>query len=118
MGRDLSQLNGESQLAISVTFRHTEATEALKKYATDKVSQRVKKYIHGVADVQIVLVVEKLDHIAEVHVRGKGVDAVAKAVTGDLYSAIDKLVDVLETQLRKHKDKMVTQRHHVEEITF
>src|SRR5690606_15625009 len=106
-------------LNISVTFRHTESTEALKKYATDKIRQRVQKYVHAPADVHIVLAVEKLDHIAEVHIIRKGVNNTAKAVTGDLYSAIDKLVDTIETQLRRQKERMVSQRHQViEEIAL
>lgn len=108
--------SGSNELKVSVTFRHTESTDSLKKFAIEKITHKINKYVHSPATVHIILAVEKLDHFAEVHITGKNIDMVAKATTGDLYSAIDKLVDTLETQLRKHKDKQVTSRHHVEEF--
>lgn len=102
------------ELTVAVTFRHTESTTALKTYATDKITQRVVKYVHGVATANIILSVEKLDHFAEVHLVSKGIDVVAKATTGDLYSAIDKLGDTLEAQLRKIKEKTVSHRGQAE----
>ncbi|HMO18701.1 MAG TPA: ribosome-associated translation inhibitor RaiA [Oligoflexia bacterium] len=104
------------ELNVSVTFRHTDPTEALKKYSTDKVIQRVSKYFHSSGDIRIVLSVEKMDHLVEVHLVGKGIDLVAKATTEDLYSSIDKVVDILEGQLRKQKDKVVkSHRSHIPE---
>ena len=119
MSKDVRRTTVPEELNMSVTFRHTESTEALKRYATEKVAQRVQKYVHAPADVQIILEVKKLDHIAEVHINCRGVRNTAKAVTGNLYSAIDKLADTLETQLRRQKDRMVSQRHQVvEELAF
>lgn len=108
MGKD-KRMNAE--LIVSVTFRHTEATESIKKYASEKITQRIKKYIKGTSNAHIILSVEKLEHFAEVHVTARNIDMVAKVSTGDLYSSIDKLVDTLEAQLRKHKDKQVRGRH-------
>ena len=53
------------------------------------------------------LTVEKRDHIVEVQVHSKGFDAAAKAITEDLYSATDKVVDALHAQLRKQKERLV-----------
>lgn len=113
MGKD-KRMN--SELIVSVTFRHTEATDSIKNYASEKITQRIKKYIRGTANAHIILTVEKLEHFAEVHVTARNLDVVAKVSTGDLYSAIDKLVDTLEAQLRKHKDKQVRSRHMVPEF--
>jgi putative sigma-54 modulation protein len=101
-------------LTASVTFRHTESTAAIKNYAIEKVTQRVAKYVHGAATANIILSVEKLEQLAEVHLVAKGLDIMAKATTNDLYSAIDKLADTLEAQLRKIKEKSLSQRGHVE----
>ena len=111
MNKDVNATNGSTGLTVSVTFRHTESTESIKKYAIDKVTQRIQKYIHTTLDAHIILSVEKLDHSVEVHLTSKNIDQVSKASTGDLYSAIDKVVDVMEGQLRKHKEKQITQRH-------
>ena len=84
-----------------------ESTDALKKYVTEKMTQCVRKYASYDADVHAVLSVEKRDHIAEVNVRSKGLTASAKAVTVDLYSAIDKVVDTIHAQLRKKKERLL-----------
>ncbi len=95
---------------IAVTFRHTEPTAALKSYAADKLLNCLKKYVLYDADVQVVLSVEKRDHVAEVQVKSKGYDVAAKAVTADLYSSIDKVSDTLVTQLRKRKERIKTRK--------
>lgn len=97
----------DAPINIAVTFRHTESTEALKQHAHEKISACLKKYVGHPADVQVVLLVEKRDHIAEVTVHSKGHDAHAKAVTVDLYSAIDKVSDMIDSQLRKQKERTI-----------
>lgn len=98
----------ENSYNISVTFRHTDSTDALKSYAQDKVTQTLKKYVHNQsADVRVILSVEKRDHVVEVVVQSKGHDVSAKATQEDLYAAIDKVVDVLAKQLRRQKEKSV-----------
>lgn len=99
----------EPIMSVSVTFRHTEPTDSIKNYATDKILSKVKKFINGSADIDIILTVEKVDHTVEVRVGGKsGIDIDTKATTENLYSAIDKVTDTLDALLRKHKDKMVS----------
>ncbi len=104
--------NNNPELNVSVTFRHTESTEALKSYADEKVSHMLAKYLVHNAEAHVVLSVEKRDHTAEVKVYSKGHDVSAKATTGDLYSAIDKVVDIIATLIKKQKEKMLTQKHH------
>jgi len=101
-----------SDFNVSVTFRHTESTEALKSYATEKLTHCAAKYIHGNADINVVLWVEKRDHIVEVRLKSKDFDIASKAITEDLYSAIDKVVDVLEAQIRKQKGRIRDHKHH------
>ena len=97
-------------LNFNVTFRHTESTPALKTYAIDKVDHCVRKYLTHDGDIKVILAVEKRDHSVEVVLHSKGHEATATASTHDLYSAVDKVVDALEAQLRKQKDKN-TQHH-------
>ncbi len=103
----MSKTNAE--INVTVTFRHTDATEALKTFVTDKLVQCIKKYVNHNTDVRAVLSVEKRDHSVEVHIRSKGFEISAKEVTDDLYSATDAVVDNLHAQLRKQKERM-TQR--------
>ena len=99
------------ELNISVTFRHTEPTEALKTYATEKIAHMLSKYLVHNADVRVTLSVEKRDQLAEVVVHSKGCDVSAKSVTADLYSSIDKVVDTLSALIKKQKEKMLSQKH-------
>lgn len=99
--------NENVPIKISVTFRQTEPTEALKTYATEKLTLVLKKYVRHETDVKVVLSVQKRDHIAEVLVHSKGYDASGSATTVDLYAAIDKVVDTISEQLRRQKDKTV-----------
>jgi putative sigma-54 modulation protein len=94
------------ELNLSVTFRHTESTAALKSYAEEKLTHCLEKYLHGPADVHMILSVEKRDHTAEVTLHSKSYDIVATGTTTDLYAAIDKVIDNLATQLRKKKEKI------------
>ena len=99
------------QINVSVTFRKTESTSALKKYATEKVTSRIKKYVISDSEVHIILSVKKQDHIAEVRfTSAQRYDVSVKAVTEDLYSAIDKVVDNLVAQMRKQKEKLLSHK--------
>ena len=107
-----SRNDSEPKINITVTFRHTEPTPALKSYAIEKISHCTGKYIHGIsADIQIILSVEKRDHSAEVNLKAKEFEVSSKAVTEDLYSAIDKVVDTVESQIRKQKERLRSHKH-------
>lgn len=99
------------EIAVTVTFRHVESTPALKQYAEEKITHSLQKFINHETSVHIILAIEKDDHIAEAKFHSKVYDIFGKAVTGDLYSSIDKLVDNLESQLRKQKDRIANHKH-------
>jgi putative sigma-54 modulation protein len=93
-------------MRVNVTFRHMDNTEALRHYAEEKL-QRIKKYLYSPADISVVLSVEKHRHIAEVIINAEKMTIKGKEATDDMYSAIDKVVEKVEKQAKKHKDKMV-----------
>jgi len=92
------------EINVSVTFRHTEPTDALKNYATEKFVHMLEKFVVSDSDVHVILSVEKRDHVAEARVSSKRFDISGKGTTEDLYSAIDKAVDIVATQVRKQKE--------------
>ncbi len=92
-------------MQVNVTFRHMESSEALKNYAEQK-SQRLEKYLGEPAEIHWVLSVEKIRHIAEATIVAKDLSIKAQEETEEMYSAIDLLVDKLEKQVRKHKEKV------------
>lgn len=89
---------------ITITGRHVEVTPALKKYATDKM-ERMDKYSSRIIDANIILTVEKYRHIAEITVLVGGTRINGKEATEDMYSSIDKVLEKVERQLRRHKEK-------------
>lgn len=95
---------------VNIAFRNTEATDALKKYASEKLNNCLKKFIQTDTEAHVVLKVEKNRHIAEIAFNTGGAEFAASEESTDLYASIDALVDTVTTQLRKHKEKM--QKHH------
>jgi putative sigma-54 modulation protein len=97
---------------ITVTFRHTDPIESLRAYAEEKVS-KIKKYLDVPLEANIVLTVEKFRHIADVSLSVNGTPIKAVEETGDMYSAIDQVMDKIENRVKKHISKI---RDHRQEI--
>ena len=98
---------------ITVTFRHTEPIESLKAYAEEKVS-KIKKYLDFPAEAHVVLTVEKFRHQADVTLGVNGTWIKGVEETGDMYSAIDQVMDKIETQLKRYLGK--TRSHRSESL--
>lgn len=96
-------------MRINVTFRHMEATDALREHAEKRV-RRVAKYVHRPIDAHVILSVVKRRHIAEVVLNADRTTMTAKEETGDLYSAIDLASDKLEHRARKHTEKITNHK--------
>lgn len=93
-------------MRVNVTFRHMESSEPVRSYVEEKL-MRVKKYIDEPVDAQVALSVEKkIRHKIEVMLTAKGITIKAAEQTEDMYAAIDGVVDKLESQLKRYKDKI------------
>ncbi|MGA2191835.1 MAG: ribosome-associated translation inhibitor RaiA [Nitrospirota bacterium] len=90
---------------ITVTGRHMDMTDALKTYVVEKVG-KVEKYLPDGAEAQVVLSVEKFRHKAEVQIKVNGVVIQATEETEAMYSSIDKVMDKIDRQVRKYKEKL------------
>lgn len=95
---------------LNVSGHHLELTPAIRTYVREKF-ERVTRHFDHVIDAHVILSVDKLLQKAEVtlHVRGK--DIHAECTNADLYAAIDLLVDKLDRQVIKYKDKMNAKPH-------
>jgi putative sigma-54 modulation protein len=96
-------------MQTSVTFKNLEPSEHLKSYVTEKLN-RFDKLLDNPAEAGVVLVVEKHRHIAEVNISGDRMSINGKEETGDMYSAIDMVLDKLEKQLKRSKQKIRERR--------
>ena len=90
-------------MQISITGNKIDVTEPIKEYAVERL-QKIKKYVDN-ANATLVLSVEKHRHIAEVTINYSGGSSHSSVETKDMYSAIDKLMDKVEKQFRKVKEK-------------
>ena len=79
-------------MEVNITARHLELTPALREYAEKRLMQ-VKKYTAKVTTVHIILNVEKDRHIAEVILNISRNKINASAIAGDMYAAIDIVMD-------------------------
>lgn len=90
---------------IIVNGRHLEITPALKSYAEEKIG-RFDKYVSNITEAVVTLSVEKYRHKAEVLLKVNGSKIQAEGKTDEVYSAIDQVVEKLEKQIVKYKEKM------------
>jgi len=95
---------------LNVSGHHLEVTPALRDYVRDKLG-RVTRHFDHVIDAHVVLSVDKLRQKAEVtlHVRGKDIHCACEEQ--DLYAAIDLMIDKLDRQVLKYKDKRQEKIH-------
>ncbi len=95
---------------FNFTFRNTDASDAVKDYATEKLTISLKKFIHQDVDAHVILDVEKRRQIAELSVHCYGQDFNCKEESESMYKSLDAIVEKISKQLRRHKDK-VTDHH-------
>ena len=96
-------------MKINLTGHHVELTDPLREYVNSKMD-RLERHFDHVTDTHVVLSVEKLRHKAEATMHLTGVKIFADAEQDIMYAAFDSLVDKLDRQVKKHKEKMTD--HH------
>ena len=96
-------------MQTSVTFKNLDPTDTLKSYVRDKLD-RFDRYLDNPAEANVVLLVEKFRHIAEININGDRLTINGKEETNDMYSAIDMVLDKLEKQIKKNKQKIRERR--------
>ncbi len=96
-------------MQTSVTFKNLDPSDHLKSYVGDKLD-RFDKFLDNPAEANVVLAVEKFRHIAEINISGDRLTINGKEETVDMYSAIDMVLDKLEKQIKKNKEKIRERR--------
>ena len=92
-------------MQINISGHHVEVTPPLRQYVLNKLD-RLQRHFDQITNTEVTLIVEKLVQKAEATVRVSGADLFANAESEDMYAAIDLLVDKLDRQLIKHKEKI------------
>ena len=92
-------------MQLNVSGHHVEVTESMRGYVEQKI-ERIERHFDIVSGVHCILSVEKLRHKAEAKVNFNGGTIFAETTEDDMYAAIDGLIDKLDRQVRKYKEKL------------
>lgn len=92
-------------MQINLTGHHVEITDSLRNYVDTKFSKLERHFDH-ISNVHVILNVEKLNQKAEATMHLSGAEVFASSENEDMYAAIDSMVDKLDRQVIKHKEKL------------
>ncbi|MCO4321424.1 ribosome hibernation promoting factor [Aliidiomarina quisquiliarum] len=92
-------------MQINLTGHHVDITDALRNYVDTKFAKLERHFDH-ITNVHVVLNVEKLRQKAEATLHVSGGELFATSEHEDMYAAIDGLIDKLDRQVIKHKEKL------------
>lgn len=96
-------------MQINLTGHHVDVTDSMKDYVNSKF-ERIERHFDHVIDVHVILTVEKMEQKAEATLNLGGKSIFADASGDDMYASIDSLVDKIDRQVVKHKEKLTNHR--------
>jgi len=100
---------------VSITFRHVDSSDALKRYTEEKIS-KLQKFLRQPMTAKVTLIVDRLKQIAEVRISSGGAHLEAKESTNDMYASIDVVLGKLERQIRATKGAAQAKRRDGETV--
>lgn len=100
---------------ITISGHHIEVTPAIREHIQSKL-ERIMRHFDQVIDITVTITVDKLKekekrHKADINLHVPGKDIHVESMAHDLYAAIDLLMDKLDRQVIKHKDKIQDHKH-------
>lgn len=98
-------------MQINISGHHVDLTPSLRNYVTTKM-EKLERHFDHITNTQVTLSVEKLRQKAEASVHVSGADIFAQSESQDMYASIDQLIDKLDRQIIKHKEKRSNNRRH------
>ena len=98
---------------ITITFRHMDGTDAVKRYAHEKVA-KLQKFLRQAMTAQVTLSVEGLEHVADVRITAGSAHLHSSEQSADMYASIDAVHDKLERQIRAAKGADLARKHGAE----
>lgn len=96
-------------MQINFTAHNMEITPALREFAQEKFD-KLERHFDKITSINVVFHIEKLRHIAEATILANRAELHASAESDNLYTSIDLLIDKLNKQIIKHKEKMKDHR--------
>jgi putative sigma-54 modulation protein len=99
---------------LKISGHHLEITPSLREYVESKL-ERIKRHFDNVIDVTVILTVDSLTEKekrqrADINLHLRGKDLHVESEAQDMYAAIDLLMDKLDRQVLKHKNKILSNK--------
>ena len=100
---------------LKISGHHVELTPALREYVQNKL-ERIRRHFDNVIDITVILAVDANTEKdkrqrAEINLHMRGKDLHVESEAQDMYAAIDLLMDKLDRQVLRHKDKIQDHQH-------
>ncbi|MFC2171653.1 ribosome hibernation-promoting factor, HPF/YfiA family [Acidobacteriota bacterium] len=96
-------------MKINFTGRGYEPSESIKKSIEEKVD-KMSKYLADITEANVVFSVQKYRHTAEIILQGKSFSLTGTEETDDMYTSVQKVLDKIERQARKHRTKIIDRK--------
>ena len=96
-------------MQLNLSGHHLDITSSIRQHTSDKLT-KIKHHFDNVMNVNMILEVQKDLQKAEATIHVSGADLFAKAQSNDMYSSIDQLINKLDSQIIKHKEKLHNHR--------
>ena len=96
-------------MQLNLSGHHLDITSAIRQHTSDKLT-KIKHHFDNVMNVNMILEVQKDLQKAEATIHVSGADLFAKAESNDMYASIDQLINKLDSQIIKHKEKLHNHR--------
>ena len=91
-------------MEITVKGKNFDITDSLRNHAKQKLS-KTTRFSDNVMTAEVVLATERNWHVAKITLNCKGSDLHAEEKSTDMYNSIDRVVEKLERELKKQKEK-------------
>ena len=96
-------------MQLNLSGHHLDITSSIRQHTNDKLT-KIKHHFDNIINVNMILEVQKDLQKAEATIHVSGADLFAKAESNDMYASIDQLINKLDSQIIKHKEKLHNHR--------
>lgn len=98
---------------IAITFRHLDATDSMKDYATEKVA-KLQKFLRQPMRARVTLSLENKKKQCETEINAGDLHLIASDSGTDMYASIDSVIDKLERQINHQHGAKIAQKRGAE----
>ena len=98
-------------MRISYSFRNMEPSDAVKNYASEKIS-KIQKYMRAPIHAEATFSMERHLHRVDLTLTGDGHRFASHGQSEDMYATIDLVMDKMDRQVRDTKATETARRRH------